>query len=30
MEDILAYLDAHPDIKKINTDVERNASWKAA
>lgn len=30
MEDILAYLDAHPEVKKINTDVERNASWKSA
>jgi spore coat polysaccharide biosynthesis protein SpsF len=30
MEDILFYLDEHPEIKKINTDVERNASWKAA
>lgn len=30
MEDILTYLDAHPDLKKINTAVERNASWKAA
>ncbi len=30
MEDILDYLDAHPEVKEINTDVERNASWKAA
>lgn len=30
MEAILEYLDAHPEVKKINTEVERNASWKAA
>ena len=30
MEEILGYLDAHPEIKAINADVERNASWKAA
>lgn len=30
MNEILDFLDANPEIKKINTDVERNASWKAA
>ena len=29
MEEILTYLDAHPEVKNINADVERNASWKA-
>ncbi|MEK7201073.1 MAG: glycosyltransferase family protein [Patescibacteria group bacterium] len=28
MEDILGYLNAHPEVKALNTDVERNASWK--
>ena len=30
MEEMLSYLDAHPEVKNINADVERNASWKAA
>ncbi len=30
LRDILEFLDANPEIKKLNTEVERNASWKAA
>ncbi len=30
MNEILDFLDAYPDIKKINADVARNASWTAA
>lgn len=30
MADTLAYLDAHPEIKKLNANVTRNASWQGA
>ena len=30
MEDILAFLDSHPEIKNLNSEVERNKSWKSA
>ncbi len=30
MQDILSFLDERPEIKKINTETERNASWKTA
>ncbi len=29
MKDILEFLDESPDIKKLTSEVERNASWKA-
>jgi spore coat polysaccharide biosynthesis protein SpsF len=30
MEEILSYLDNHPEVKKVNADVVRNASWGSA
>jgi spore coat polysaccharide biosynthesis protein SpsF (cytidylyltransferase family) len=30
MEEILKYLDAHPDVKKLNSAAARNAGWQSA
>ncbi len=30
MRDILTFLDNNPDVKRLNTEVERNVSWKSA